>query len=123
MPRGEEEMKSSPTHQYFFAALLVTIAILSLTPTLAHADQQPQPEPITLDLTGQATAIGTGLAGTSTLNLTADAYKNSNQWLIIQNVTGSLDIGSTAFQITGGHGSVSNFGAAAIFADTNSGKS
>ena len=114
-------MKASLTHQYF-AALLVTIAILSLAPTLAHADQQSQPQTITLNLTGEATAIGNGLSGASTLSLTADAYNNSAQWLIIQNVTGSLHIGSTAFQITGGQGSVSKFGAVAIFADTDSGK-
>jgi hypothetical protein len=73
-------------------------------------------------MTGQANAIGSGLSGASTLNFTADAYKNSNQWLIIQNVTGSLQIGSTTFQLTSGQGSISNFGAAAIFADTNPGK-
>jgi hypothetical protein len=114
-------MKAPPAHQYF-VALFVTIAILSLAPTLAHADQQSQPETITVNMTGQATAIGNGLSGASTLTLTASAYKNSNQWLMIQNVTGSLQIGSTNFQITGGQGSVSNSGAAAIFANTNSGK-
>ncbi len=114
-------MKAPLTHQYF-VALFVTIAILSLAPTLAHADQQSQPETITLNMTGQATAIGNGLSGASTLTLTANAYKNSNQWLMIQNVTGSLQIGSTNFQITGGQGSVSNSGAAALFANTNSGK-
>jgi hypothetical protein len=121
MPRGEKEMKA-PLTQQCIVALLVTIAILSLAPTLAHADQQSQPETITLNMTGQATAIGNGLSGASTLNLTADAYKNSTQWLIIQNVTGSLQIGSTVFQITGGQGNASKFGAVAIFADTNSGK-
>jgi hypothetical protein len=121
MARGEKEMKAPLTHQYI-AALFVTIAILSLAPTLAHADQQSQPETITLNMTGQATAIGSGLSGASTLNLTADAYENSSQWLIIQNVTGSLHIGPTVFQITGGQGSASKFGAVAIFADTNSEK-
>jgi len=116
-----KEMKTPLAHRYF-AALLVTIAVLSLSPTLAHATQQSQTETITVNMTGQATAIGSGLSGASTLNLTADAYKNSNQWLIIQNVTGSLQINSTTFQLTGGQGSISNFGAAAIFADTNSGK-
>jgi hypothetical protein len=112
----------APLARKYFVALFVTIAILSLAPTLALADQQSQPETITLNMSGQATAIGNGLSGASTLTLTANAYKNSNQWLMIQNVTGSLQIGSTNFQITGGQGSVSNSGAAAIFANTNSGK-
>jgi hypothetical protein len=116
-----KEMKVPLAHRYF-AALLVTIAVLSLAPTLAHATQQSQTETITVNMTGQATAIGSGLSGTSTLKFTADAYNNSNQWLIIQNVTGSLQIDSTTFQLTSGQGSISNFGAAAIFADTNSGK-
>ena len=115
-------MKAILTQQRLFAALFVTIAILSLTPALAHADQQSQPQTIALDMNGQATAIGNGLSGASTLKLSADAYTNSNQWLIIQNVTGSLQIGSTTIQITGGQGSVKTAGAAAIFADTNSGK-
>jgi hypothetical protein len=113
-------MKTLFSHKYF-AALFVTIAILSLAPTLAHADQQSQPGAITINMTGQATAIGNGLSGASTLSLTANAYRNSNQWLMIQNVTGSLQIGSTTFQIIGGQGSVSTVGAVAIFANTNSG--
>jgi len=115
-------MKAILTQQRLFAALFVTIAILSLTPALAHADQQSQPQTIALDMNGQATAIGNGLSGASTLKLSGDAYTNSNQWLIIQNVTGSLQIGSTTIQITGGQGSVKTAGATAIFADTNSGK-
>lgn len=115
-------MKATLTQQRLFAVLFVTIAILSLTPALAHADQQPQAQTIALDMNGQATAIGNGLSGASTLKLTFDAYTNSNQWLIIQNVTGSLQIGSTTIPITGGQGSVKNAGATAIFADTNSGK-
>ncbi len=115
-------MKATLTQQRLFAALFVTIAILSLTPALAHADQQSQTQTIALDMNGQATAIGNGLSGASTLKLTGDAYTNSNHWLIIQNVTGSLQIGSTTIPITGGQGSVKNAGATAIFADTNSGK-
>jgi hypothetical protein len=121
MPTGAEELKTPLTQQYF-AVLFVTIIILSLAPALAHADQQSQPETISLNMTGQATAMASGLSGASTLNLTADAYENSSQWLIIQNATGSLQIGSTIFQITGGEGSVSKFGAVAILADTNSEK-
>jgi hypothetical protein len=109
-------------NQHVSTALILIVSILSLTPALAHADQQPQPEPFAIDATGQATAIGTGLSGATTLNLNAFDYRTSNQWLIIQNVTGSLKIGSTSFTVTGGQGSVTEAGAMAIFADTASGK-
>ena len=116
---GEKSMKS--THQQIFAALLLTISLLAMTPDLLHADQHSQSESIAIGATGQATAIGSGPSGAASLNLTAFAYKNSNQWLIIQNITGSVEIGSTIFKVTGGHGSVSAVGAMAIFADTASG--
>ena len=46
---------------------------------------------------------------------------NTNQWLIMQNMTGSLTIGSSTFTITDGQGSVNSFGDIAIFAQTNPG--
>ena len=110
-----------PTKQQVSAGFVLFVSILCLIPALAYADQ-PQLTPIAINATGQATAIGTGLSGAATLNLKALDYKNSNQWLIIQNVTGSLSIGSTNFQVTDGHGSVSIVGAMAIFADTAAGK-
>jgi hypothetical protein len=113
-------MKTPRTREYLFATLFVAISLLSLMPILAHADQQPQTERMTFNLTGEATPIGNGLSGTSTLNLTALTYKNADQWLIIQNVTGSLQINSTSFPVTGGQGSVNKLGEIAIFADTNS---
>ncbi|HXZ89862.1 MAG TPA: hypothetical protein VEG61_02265 [Candidatus Dormibacteraeota bacterium] len=108
-------------HQNLLAALFLILSIFCLTPTLTRAGQS-QPETIIIDASGQATAIGSGPSGATSLNLTADAYKNSNGWLIIQNTTGVLQIGSTAFTITGGHGSVTEVGAIAIFADTATGK-
>ena len=116
MRNAAEEMNS--THQHLSALLILVVSVLALTPTLAHADQPSQIQRIAIDVTGEATAIGTGPSGATTLNLTAAAYKNSNQWLMIQNTTGFLQIGSANFAITGGHGSVSKAGAIAIFADT-----
>jgi hypothetical protein len=104
--------------------LFLAISLLSLTPRLAHAGQQTvsASSPITLNATGQATAIGNGTSGPTKLNLTGASYENANQWLIIQNVTGSLHIGATAFTITGGQGSISKFGDMAIFGDTTTEK-
>jgi len=109
-------------HQYLPAVLFLILSIFSLTPTFTRADQQSQPETITIDASGQAAAISSGPSGAASLKLTAEAYNNSNGWLMIQNVTGVLQIGSTDFTITGGQGSASKVGAIAIFADTTTGK-
>jgi hypothetical protein len=73
-------------------------------------------------MNGQAIPIANGLSGPAQLNLTAATYKNSDQWIIIQNTTGLLEISSKDFEITGGQGSVSKFGNIAIYGDTSSGK-
>ena len=104
-----------------FVTLLLAISILSITSTRAHADQQSPSGMTTINATGQATAIGSGPSGTTTLNLTGAAYMNTNQWFILQNMTGSLAIGSSTFTITNGQGSVNSFGDIAIFAQTNPG--
>jgi len=119
VPPGANDMKT--VHQNLPAVLFLILSIFCLTPTLTRADQSP-PETIIIDASGQATAIGSGPSGAASLNLTADAYKNSNDWRMIQNTTGVLQIGSTEFTITGGQGSVSKAGAIAIFADTATGK-
>jgi len=109
------------TQRKAFVILLLAISILSITSTRAHADQQSASGMATINATGQATAIGSGPSGTTTLNLTGVAYMNTNQWLIMQNMTGSLAIGSSRFTITNGQGSVNSFGDIAIFAQTNPG--
>jgi hypothetical protein len=108
--------------QLLWALVLVAISVLSATPNLALGDQQTQPAPIQITASGEASGVGNGPSGPTTLNLDAQAYRNSNQWLIIQNTTGSLKIASTTFAITGGQGSISKVGAIAIFADTANGK-
>ena len=112
------------TQQQISAALLLTFSILSLTTTVTLADQQTQIklETITITASGTATPIGSGPSGTATLTLNGIAYTNSNHWLMVQNVSGSLQIGSTSYTIIDGHGSVSAADAAAIFAETNDGK-
>jgi len=116
LPTGTSDLRASP--RYLAAVLFLTLSIFSLALRLSAADQQSQLETISIDATGQATAIGNGPSGTTTLKMTAQAYKNSNGWLMIQNTTGALQIGGTDFTITGGHGSVSAAGAIAIFANT-----
>jgi len=115
-------MRDRLTRQNAFAALLLAISILSLTPALVRADQQTPSYTVTIAATGQGTAIGTGPSGATALNLTANAYENADKWLMLQNTTGVISIGSTSYPITGGQGSVNQFGYIMIFADANSEK-
>jgi len=108
--------------QTAFAALLLAISVLSLTPTLVHADQPSTTFPVNINATGQATGVSNGPSGATSLNMTAVGYKNANNWLMLQNATGDLDIGSTSYLLTGGQGSVNQFGDLAIFANTNAGE-
>ena len=115
-------MRDRLTRQNAFAALLLAISILSLTPALVRADQQTPTYTVTITATGQGTAIGTGPSGATALNLTANAYENADNWLMLQNTTGVISIGSTSYPVTGGQGSVNQFGYIMIFADANSEK-
>jgi hypothetical protein len=101
--------------------LLLAISIISITPPLIRADQQSLTVPVTINASGQATAIANSTTVPTTLNLTGTSYRNSNQWLIIQNTTGTLEIGQSTFDIVDGQGSVNNLGDIAIFASTPSG--
>jgi len=114
-------MQSNRTHQSLLAILLLTVSIISVTP-LTHA-VQPATNPITINATGSATAIGNGPSGPTTLNLKAMSYRDQNHWLIVQNATGTLTIGSSTFAIFNGQGSVNSFGDVAIFANTNASSS
>jgi hypothetical protein len=121
MPTGAKQMKSAK--QSLPALLFLALSIFCLAPTVTTAGQQPALRTITITVTGEATAISNKtLSGPTSLNLTAKAYTNSNQWLIIQNTTGVLQIGSTKLAVMGGQGSVSKAGAISIFADLATGK-
>lgn len=115
------KMESKPRNRYALMILLLLASILSLTPTLAHADQQPSVA-IVITATGEATPTNSGGNQLASLTLSGNGYINSNKWLIIENVAGSLKIGSTNYTITAGHGSVNTYGEIAIFADTNAGQ-
>jgi len=115
------EMQSKRTHQSLLTILLLAVSIIAITP-LIHA-AQPATNLITINATGNATPIGNGPSGPTTLNLKAMSYRDQNNWLIIQNATGTLTIGSSTFAIFNGQGSVNSFGDVAIFADTNASSS
>jgi hypothetical protein len=74
---------------------------------------------VVISVSGTATPINNGLSGSVNLNLTGAGSKGTNQDLQIQNITGSLNIGSTNLTVSNGHGSVNAYGEIAIFANTS----
>jgi len=121
--RKKSGMHSNRTRQILLITLLLAISIITLAPSITHASQQPPTNPITINATGTATAINNGPSGPTTLSLKANAYTAQNHWLMIQNATGTLTIGSSTFDIVNGQGSVNTYGDLAIFASTNASSS
>jgi hypothetical protein len=100
--------------------LLLIISLISLTPKLILADQAPsQAGMVVISASGTATSINHGLSGSAILNLTGTGSKDMNQDLLIQNITGSLNIGSTNLTVSDGHGSVNSYEEITIFANTS----
>lgn len=124
MPRGlprVKDMKMSLKKQHAVAAFLLAISLLALIPQLTLADQQPQnpTSTLTVTLSGTATSMNNGPSGPTNLNLAGVGSKDANQDLQIQNMTGSLSIGSANFTVSDGHGSATSHGAIALFANVS----
>ena len=113
-------MKAVLRHEYMLAALLIAVSLIVVIPIPSHAAPLTQTQPITINAAGQATRItDNGLSGSATLTLKANAYNDSNHLLQIQNATGSLQIGSTNYTITNGHGNANKFGDIFLIGDTS----
>ena len=113
-------MKAVVRREHMLAALLIAVSLIVLTPTPSHAAPVTQTQPVTINATGQATRItDSGVAGPAALTLKANAYNDSNHLLQIQNATGSLQIGSTNYIITNGHGNANKFGDIFLVGDTS----
>jgi hypothetical protein len=124
MPKGlprVKDMKMSLKKQHAVAALILAISLLSLTPKLTLADQQPQNQASTviINVSGNATSTSNGPSGATSLNLAGVGSKDVNQDLQLQNMTGSLNIGSVNFRVSDGHGSANSHGNIAIFASVS----
>ena len=104
--------------------LLLFASLFSLMPTVTLADQQSQPGTTTISLSGQAipfdTGNGTGPPTSATLNLAGQVQRTGDSEFNIQNLTGSLQIGSTSYTVYNGQGSASQDGTVWIIATTNS---
>jgi hypothetical protein len=116
-------MNSSLKTKYAIVLLLLFASLFSLLPTIALADQQGQLGTTTINLSGQAipfdTGNGTGPSTSATLNLAGGVQRTGDSEFNIQNLTGSLQIGSASYTVFDGQGNA-NEGAVWIVANTSS---
>jgi hypothetical protein len=106
--------------EYALAALIIAVSLITLAP--ARAAPSIQIQPITITASGQATRItDSGISGPATLTLTASAYNDSTHTLQIQNATGTIQIGSTNYTLTDGHGNANTLGDIFVMADASQG--
>ena len=111
-------------HKNALALMLLSVALISLVPTLTIADAQKLTGTIGIKATGQATPIGQG-KGTPSLAmlvLNGTVQSEGNGELKINSITGFLQIGSVNYTIASGQGQVNNGGKSEINAKTNGGK-
>ena len=116
-------MKRKRINQYAIAIVLLTVSLLSFTP--ARADQKlSQTGTIVIDLAGQATPMqnGTGPSGLATLSLIGIVQEDGDGGMKIQNLTGTLQIGSANYSISTGHGDSNKRGEFVILGETSSGE-
>ncbi len=102
---------------------LLAVSLFSITP--AHADQiQVQIGTVVFHLTGQANSMNTtvGSLGSATLDLTGEIHGDSGGGQVIENLTGSLQIGSANYSIFTGNGKSNGLGEFAIFGQSSSGE-
>lgn len=129
-------------HRITLALTLVflTVLLVPLMPTTASADNHGSSGTVSLNATGNATPIGngdnkrngnsnggnngrtSGSPSTATLALAGSAYSegNGNQIKLL-NLTGSLQIGSTTYTLSKGHGDENSNGTLEIQAKSNNG--
>jgi hypothetical protein len=110
--------------KYAIVLLLLFASLLSTLPTIALADQQSQLGTTTISLSGQAIPFdngnGTGQPTSAALNLAGEVQRTGDSEFNIQNLTGSLQIGSATYTVYNGQGSADQDGAIWIMANTSS---
>ena len=115
-------MKTLLKRQYTVAVLLLFVSLFSLSPTLTRADQQSQTGTASIDLSGQAMPFdsGNGTATPVMLSLAGIVQGIGNGEIKMQNLTGSLQIGSANYTVSNGQGDANKRGEIVIVADTSS---
>jgi len=113
------------TRQQTIGLILLIVIALTLTPTLASADDHHQSRGnITITTSGTATPIGhdrtSGSPANATLVLSGSIFSADQYGLSFFGLTGNLHIGQTTYPISNGQGQSNSKGKLEIHAQTNS---
>ena len=115
-------MKRKAVDRYVFALVLVATAFFSLSP--ARADQaQPQLGTVVFHLAGRATSMNsTSSLGLASLDLTGGGLGDGQGGLMIQNLSGTLQIGFANYSIFTGDGKSDMLGNLMMLGESSSGE-
>lgn len=116
-------MKRKQLGRHALILVLLAVSLFSVTP--ARADQiQVQVGTVVFHLTGQANSMNStvGALGSAALDLSGGIHGDGQGGLVMQNMTGNLQIGSANYTISKGDGSSNRLGEFAIFGQSNSGE-
>ena len=108
--------------RYAFALILLATSLFSLTP--ARADQAPSLGTISFHLIGQAISMNNtvGSLGSATLDLKGGSLGDGQGGLMMQNLTGNLQISSVNYPIFTGDGKSDVLGNLTMLGDSSSGE-
>ena len=109
--------------RYAVVLVLLAVSLFSLTP--AKADQIPtEVATVVFHLIGQATPINASLGslGSAKLDLVGGGLGDGQGGLMLQNLTGNLQIGSTNYSIFTGDGKSDSLGELMMLGESNFGE-
>ncbi len=116
-------MKRKELDRCAFVLVLLAASLFSLTPALADQNQS-QIGSVVFHLTGQATSMNTtiGSLGSAILDLVGGGLGDGQGGLMIENLTGNLQIGSANYSIFTGDGKSDRLGELMMIGESNSGE-
>jgi hypothetical protein len=116
-------MKRKELDRYAFVLVLLVASLFSLTPARADQDQS-QVGAVVFHLTGQATSMNTTVdsLGSAILDLAGGGLGDGQGGLMIENLTGDLQIGSANYSIFTGDGKSDRLGELVMVCESSSGE-
>lgn len=116
-------MKRKELDRYAFVLALLATSLFSLTPALADQNQS-QIGSVVFHLIGHATSMNTtiGSLGSAILDLVGGGLGDGQGGLMIENLTGNLQIGSANYSIFTGDGKSDRLGELMMIGESDSGE-